>query len=120
MNVGNWRHIRRQYAVSFLFFILFYGTILAIHGTLPRPLIGAVLLLAFAKDLADEWRMRHGGDALAYRRVEHNPSNVILLLLFATGTVPLTGATLGVSDRLLFPAVTAIDLLFDGSQDLRT
>ncbi len=114
-----WRRRRRQYILSFLFFTLLYGSIIAAHGTLPATFILAVLAVALGKDLVDEWRMWHGGEALAYRHIEHNPSNVVLLLVFATGLVALPGATLGVPDRLLVPVLAVLDLMIDGSQDLR-
>lgn len=102
-----------------LFFLLLYGGLRVALGRFPRWLLFVVLVGSLLKDGFDEWRLRRGGQPLAYAGVEHAPSNVVLGGFLLAGVVDPAGAFLGVPARDWALALAAVDLLFDLSQDAR-
>lgn len=106
------------YLGFFVVFLGLYGGVALVMGAFPDWLLFGVLLFSVAKDVVDEYLIWLGEGPVAYGRIEHNPSNVVLLLFLAAGIVEPAGTVLGAPSRVA-AALAAVDLAFDGSQDLR-
>lgn len=104
------------------FFVVFawvYGVLTLVLNRFPDWLLFGILVVSLGKDLVDEVRMRSGGDPVAYARIEHNPSNVVLLFFLATGFVEPVGEVLSVPLLWVAYGLAVVDLVLDGSQDFR-
>lgn len=104
-------------AYTCLFSAVYLG-IVHRFGRFPEPLLFGLLALSFGKDLVDEFRLAHGKGSLV-PVTEHAPSNVVILVLLATGTVRPRGSFAGQSATRWVAALAFCDLLLDLSQDAR-
>lgn len=108
-----------HYLVFTLLFLVVYGGVVLRLGRFPEPLLLGILVVSLAKDLYDELRLRRGGMPLAYRGIEHAPSNAVLIAFILGGIIDPMGTVGGVSVETLALALAIVDLAFDLSQDLR-
>jgi hypothetical protein len=108
-----------HYLAFTLLFLALYGGVVVALGRFPEPLLLAILVASFAKDLYDEVRLRRGGMPLGYAGIEHAPSNAVLIAMILGGVVTPVGTVGGVPVETLSLALATVDLLFDLSQDLR-
>lgn len=107
------------YLGFFVVFLGLYGGVVLVLEGFPDRLLFGVLLLSLAKDVVDEYLIWLGDKPVAYGRIEHNPSNLVLLLFLASGVVEPAGTVLGAPARGVAAALAFLDLALDGSQDLR-
>lgn len=114
-----WRRLR-YYPPYFLIFTVIYGVALYLTGPLPGWFVFAILGLSVAKDLIDELRIGRGEDPIAYATIEHNPSNIVLLVAIILGFVRFGPPIAGFDRATIAIAVAVFDFLLDGAQDLRT
>lgn len=108
-----------HYLAFTLFFLAVYGGVVVAVGRFPEPLLLAILVGSFAKDLYDEVRLQRGGVPLGYAGIEHAPSNAVVIWLILGGVIDPTGVLWGVPVETLALALASVDLVFDLSQDLR-
>lgn len=113
----------RHYLFYFAVFLTLYS-ILAAVGVSGQVWF-LFVLIALAKDTVDEFLLRIIGQPLAYRRIEHAPSNVVILLFLLTGAATVPGTVeLPALGTVGLTAVTvglaAVDTAWDLWQDART
>lgn len=111
---------RTYFYLGFLVvFLGVYGGVALTLGEFPDWLLFGVLLLSLAKDVVDEYLIWLGQGPVAYGKIEHNPSNLVLLMFLAMGVAEPTGSVLGAPAKFVAAALAIVDLVLDGSQDLR-
>ena len=106
------------YGAYTAFFATVYLGVLQKFGRFPEPLLFGLLALSVGKDVADEWRLARGETSLV-PVTEHAPSNVVILVLLATGVVRPRGSFAGHSATRWAAALAFGDLVLDLSQDAR-
>lgn len=120
MFLENWLTSRTEYyGLWFLIFLAIYGGAVVIFGSIPANILLLIIGGLILKDIADEYRISRGEKSIAYADVEHNPSNIVILIFTFTGILSLSGSIAGIEKSILVPVLAGIDLLLDGSQDFR-
>ena len=119
MILDGWLTRRSEYyGLWTIIFAVLYGAATYLFEP-PSWIWIAVTSLFLIKDLLDEYLINSGSSSLAYADIEHNPSNIVILAFSALGVISLEGTTFSVSNALLIPGLAFVDLLLDGSQDLK-
>lgn len=117
LDLKDWRRrflLYLEYSVFFLgvwalVFISGFETVLAF----------LLLSSALIKDiLVDMFLIRRSGSPAFYDWVEHNPLNVIFLVLIASGAAQIEGSFMNVSLELFAVFLSTLDLIIDGGQDI--
>lgn len=119
MILEKWLTQRTDYYVLWtaIFLIVYGGATTFLE--VPATVWLSIVVISLLKDIYDEIRIYRGGTPLAYADIEHNPSNILILVFIAVGIINPDGSTLRISNTVLIVAMSLIDLVIDGWQDLR-
>jgi hypothetical protein len=104
------------YGLWTLAFLAVYGAAILLLD-IPDVIWAAVPAVLLLKDLYDEIRIRDGKESVAYADIEHNPSNIVMLLFMASGFLSLEGTVSGIGLQPAAAVLATLDLLVDGRQD---